>query len=357
MGPFANSFEKNERHVIVAGRSKLFTVLGALLAAFLLSAPFVIPYVLNNFWVNILTEILIWSLFAASVNLLFGYTGLLSFGQALFFGMGAYGVAFGLGTFGLAFWPAVLLGVTTATLTAAVIGVFAVRLTWSYFTILTVVFSLIFYLFAIGRKDITNGDDGMAFPIPPVFKIGTWEPTILNVTFQYYFVLTVVTCFYLLLWTLLRSPLGYAFRAVRENDKRTSLIGLSPYRIRYYSFVIAGLLAGTAGVMFALFARYTTAQYMFWTVSGEGVVWVVVGGAGTLLGPALGTALLIILREELSVYWEHFLILVGVIVIVTVTFEPAGLMGMLKRWQARNIASKPPVEKPVGDPKHEVAKL
>lgn len=337
------------------GRSSLFIILGVLLTAFLLSVPYIIPLMLNTFWVNILTEILIWSLFAASVNLLFGYTGLLSFGQALFFGMGAYGVAFGLDTFGLSFWPAFLLGVAAATVTAAVTGVFAVRLTWSYFTIITVVFSLIFYLFAVGRKDITNGDDGMAFRIPPVVKIGGWEPTMLDITFQYYFVLLIVATFYLLLWIVLRSPLGYAFMAIRENDRRASLIGYSPYRIRYYSFVLAGMLAGVAGVLFALFSRYTTAQYMYWTVSGEGVVWVVVGGAGTLLGPALGTALLIMLREELSGYWEHFLILVGIIVIITVTFEPAGLMGMLTRWRDRSRVSKKFAKTALGDSKNRTA--
>jgi branched-chain amino acid transport system permease protein len=341
--------------MIGSKRSGLFLILGGLLAAFLLTAPYVIPLLLNNFWVNILTEILIWSLFAASVNLLFGFTGLLSFGQALFFGMGAYGVAFGLSTFGLSFWPAFLLGVAAATVTAAITGILAVRLTLAYFTIITVVFSLIFYLFAVGRKDITNGDDGMAFQIPPVVKIGDWELSLLDLTFQYYFVLLIVAIFYLLLWMILRSPLGYAFKAVRENDRRASLIGYNPYLVRYYSFVLAGLLAGVAGTLFALFSRYTTAQYMYWTVSGEGVVWVVIGGAGTLLGPALGTALLIVVREELSVYWEHFLILVGVIVIVTVTFEPAGLMGMLNRWRDRSRAAKPPAEPSLSESKSETA--
>jgi len=329
-------------------RNNFFLVLGILVLAFLLSAPHIVPLFLNTFWVNILTEILIWSLLAASINLLFGYTGLLSFGQALFFGMGAYGVAFGLSVFGMSFWPAFLLGIVTATVTAAITGIFAVRLTLSYFTIITVVFSLIFYLFAVGRKDITNGDDGMAFQIPPVFKIGNWQPTLLDITFQYYFVLTIVAALYLLLWTVMRSPLGYAFIAVRENDKRASLIGISPYRVRYYSFLLAGMLAGVAGVLFALFSRYTTAQYMFWTVSGEGVVWVVVGGTGTLFGPALGTALLIILREELSVHWEHFLILVGIIVIITVTFAPSGLMGMLDRWSTRRRAPKQRTEARLG---------
>ena len=286
---------------------------------------------------------------------MYGYTGLLTFGQALFFGMGAYGVAFGLDTFGLAFWPSFLLGVAVATFTAAVTGILAVRLTLAYFTIITVVFSLIFYLFAVGRKDITNGDDGMSFTIPPTIRLGDRELTILNLTFQYYFVLAIAALCYLLLWFLLRSPLGYAFMAVRENDSRASLIGINPYRICYYSFVIAGFLAGIAGVLFALFSRYTTAQYMFWTVSGDGVVWVVIGGVGTLFGPFLGTALIIILREELSVYWEHFLILVGVIVILTVTFMPTGLMGIINRLNDRNRASKVSAQVPLGDSKTTVA--
>lgn len=339
-----------------SGRRYLFETLGLVIAAFLLTAPYIILLILNAFWLNILTEILIWSLFAASVNLLFGYTGLLSFGQALFFGMGAYGVAFGIDKFGMSFWPSFLLGVAVATFTAAVIGIFAVRLTSAYFTIITVVFSLIFYLFAVGRKDITNGDDGMSFKIPPAIRLGDWEFTMLDLTFQYYFVLVVTALCYLMLRLLLRSPLGYAFKAVRENDSRASLIGISPYRIRYYSFVLAGLLAGIAGVLFALFSRYTTAQYMYWTVSGEGVVWVVVGGVGTLFGPFLGTALLIILREELSVYWEHFLILVGVIVILTATFMPTGLIGIINRLNDWTRASKQPVQVPHGDTKARIEK-
>ena len=120
--------------------------------------------------------------------------------------------------------------------------------------------------------------------------------------------------------------------AVRENDARAALIGLDCYRIRYVAFVLSGLFAGIAGVLFALFSRYVSAQYMFWTVSGEGVIWTIVGGAGTLIGPPLGALLLIVLREELSIYWEHYLLLVGVIVILVVTWAPQGLMGLLQRW-------------------------
>ena len=104
--------------------------------------------------------------------------------------------------------------------------------------------------------------------------------------------------------------------------------------------MLSGFLASLAGVLFCLFARYATAQYLFWTVSGEGVVWTIVGGAGTLFGPAIGTALLIVLREELSVYWEHYLLIVGVIVILVVTFAPQGIMGLINDRIARRQAAK-----------------
>lgn len=300
--------------------------------AFLLVAPYIVPLVLEDFWVHILAEILIWSLFAASVNLLFGYTGLLSFGQALYFGMGAYGVALGFDLLGLSFWWGFFFGIAVAVLTAAITGFFAVRLTWHYFAIITVVLSLIFYFLAVGWKDLTGGDDGLPFALLPVLTWDDWELSLADPTFQYYFMLAIVGTAFYLLHRVLQSPLGRAFVAVRENDARVGLIGISPYWVRYWSFVLAGGFAGLAGVLFALFSRYVSAQYMFWTVSGEGVIWTIVGGARTLFGPALGTAFLIILREELSVYWEHYLLVVGAIVIIMVTFAPEGIMGLLHKW-------------------------
>ena len=306
-------------------------ILGLGSFAVLLAVPYALPILVGKFWVNIVAEIMIWSLFAASVNLLYGYAGLLSFGQALFFGFGAYGVALGIDALGFSFWPAVLLGVIAATVCAAVTGIFAARLTWHYFAIITIVFSLIAFFVAVGWKKVTGGDDGRPFNMPPVLKLDGIEFTMLDQTFQYYFIMAVVgLCFYLM-HVVLKSPLGYAFAAVRENASRLSLIGYSPYLVRYIAFVIAGLFAGIAGVLFALFSRYVSAQYLFWTVSGEGVIWTLIGGAGTLFGPVMGAAFLIVLREELSIYWEHYLMVVGVIVILFAAFAPEGLMGLLMR--------------------------
>jgi branched-chain amino acid transport system permease protein len=307
-------------------------IAGLAVLALLLVAPFLLNGIGAPFWINVLAELMIWSLLAASVNLLLGYTGLLSFGQALYFGMAAYGVAFGLDKFGLSFWPSFALGIVVGTLMAVAAGIFAVRLTWHYFAIITVVFSLIFYFLSVGWKDLTNGDDGMPFSIPPVFKAGGFELSLYDLTFQYYFIFTIVGLCYIFMWALLRSPLGLAFRSVRDNDVRAGLIGLSPLRIRYISFIVAGFIASVGGVLFALFARFATASYLFWTVSGEGVIWAIIGGTGTLFGPALGTATLIVLREELSLYSEHYLLVVGIIVILVVRYAPGGLAGLLARF-------------------------
>src|SRR6266849_7010460 len=140
--------------------------------AFLVATPWLIPALFNKFWVSVIAEIMIWSLLAASVNLLFGYVGLLSFGQALYFGFGMYGVAIGVATLGLSFWPAFGLGIVASMAMALVTGIFAVRLTWHYFAIITVVFSLIFYFLALTNNWLTGGDDGINFTLPPTFSFG-----------------------------------------------------------------------------------------------------------------------------------------------------------------------------------------
>jgi branched-chain amino acid transport system permease protein len=308
--------------------SRLETVLLAAFVACLAVVPFVVPVIADQFWVGIVSEVLIWSLLAASVNLLFGYVGLLSFGQALYFGMGMYGVAIGISKYGLSFWPAFGLGLLLAVAMALVTGLFAVRLTWHYFAIITVVFSLIFYFLAMTMKPLTGGDDGTGFTMPPVFSWGGEDYGLASPTFQYFFILVWVALCYYLKYRLLDSPFGRGLMAIRENDKRASLIGLNVYRLRLMAFVFAGFLAGMSGALFALFGRYASASYMFYHVSGEAVVWAIVGGAGTLLGPIVGTGVLIVLREELSTVWEHYPLLVGAVAILIVIYAPKGIVGL-----------------------------
>jgi branched-chain amino acid transport system permease protein len=306
-----------------------------LFAAVMVAVPWIVPMLISNFWVSVIAEILIWSLFAASVNLLFGYVGLLSFGQALYFGFGMYGVAIGIQDLGLSFWPAFGLGIVAAMTMALITGIFAVRLTWHYFAIITVVFSLIFYFLALTNKWLTGGDDGINFALPATFNIGGFNKSFTDPTFQYFFILgTVALCFWLM-HRLIRSPLGKAFLAIRDNDVRASLIGLNVYLLRLIAFVLAGFLAGVAGALFAFFGRYASASYMFYHVSGEAVVWAIVGGAGTLLGPVVGTTLFIVVREIVSTHWEHHSLIVGAVAILVVIFAPKGVVGLWNDWVAR----------------------
>jgi branched-chain amino acid transport system permease protein len=303
--------------------------------AFLIVVPWLIPALLNRFWVSVIAEIMIWSLFAASVNLLFGYVGLLSFGQALYFGFGMYGVAIGVATLGLSFWPAFGLGIVAAVAIALISGIFAVRLTWHYFAIITVVFSLIFYFLAVSVKPLTGGDDGINFTLPSVFSYGGVTATFSNEKLQYFFIIvTVLLCFFLM-HRVIRSPLGRAFVAIRDNDVRATLIGLNVYRLRLIAFVMAGFLAGVSGALFAFFGRYASASYMFYHVSGEAVVWAIVGGAGTLFGPIVGTSLFIVIRELVSTHWEHHSLIVGAMAILVVILAPKGLVGLWNEWLAR----------------------
>ena len=310
-------------------------------AAFLIAVPWLIPAVTSSFWVSVIAEILIWSLFAASVNLLFGYVGLLSFGQALYFGFGMYGVAIGIENLGLSFWPAFGLGIVASMAMALVTGIFAVRLTWHYFAIITVVFSLIFYFLALTNKWLTGGDDGINFALPPTFSFGGMRWSFTDATFQYFFILaTVAICFWLM-HRLIGSPLGKAFLAIRDNDVRASLIGLNVYLLRLIAFVLAGFLAGVAGALFAFFGRYASASYMFYHVSGEAVVWAIVGGACTLLGPIVGTSIFIIVREIVSTHWEHHALIVGVVAILVVIFAPKGIVGLWREWLLRLTEREP----------------
>jgi branched-chain amino acid transport system permease protein len=313
-------------------------------AAFLIAVPWLIPALAGSFWVSVIAEILIWSLFAASVNLLFGYVGLLSFGQALYFGFGMYGVAIGIDNLGLSFWPAFGLGIAAAMAMAFLTGIFAVRLTWHYFAIITVVFSLIFYFLALTNKWLTGGDDGINFTLPVTFSVGGRQWSLTDPTFQYLFILaTVALCFWLM-HRLIESPLGRAFLAIRDNDVRASLIGLNVYRLRLLAFVLAGFLAGVAGALFAFFGRYASASYMFYHVSGDAVVWAIVGGAGTLLGPMVGTSIFIVVREIVSTHWEHHALIVGVVAILVVMFAPKGIVGLWHDWVARLTARDPAPE-------------
>src|SRR3989449_6693000 len=290
------------------------------------------PLVLPEFWQRFATEILIWGLLAMSSDILIGYTGMVSFGHSAFFGLGMYGAAAALLTvkppsLGLA----ALYGLVAAGVAAVFVAYFATRLREIYFSITTLVFSQIFYVIIFTWTEVTGGENGLAFSQPPLSIPGVWSGRFTPVTLHW-FVLAVVAASFLLLRRVTQSPFGMVLQAIRENEPRARAIGYSVERYKIVAVMLSGLFAGLAGVLYAVQNRFAAPDFVFFLISGEVVIFNVLGGMGTLVGPIAGAAFFLLLREGLSRYFtEYYLIPVGIIFTAMVIFMPQGLLGFARR--------------------------
>ena len=296
--------------------------------ALLIAAPLVLP----EFWRRFVTEILIWGLLAMSSDILIGYTGMISFGHSAFFGLGMYGAAAALLTVRPPnLWLALLYGLIGAGVIAAFVAYFATRLRDIYFAITTLVFSQIFYVIIFTWTEVTGGENGLTFSQPPFSIPGLLSERFTPVTLHW-FVLAVVALSYLLLRRVTQSPFGMVLQSIRENEPRTRAIGYHVERYKIVAVMLSGLFAGLAGVLYALQNKFAAPDFVFFLVSGETVVFNVMGGIGTLVGPVAGAAFFFLLREGFSRFFtEYYLIPVGVIFTLMVIFMPQGLLGFLRR--------------------------
>jgi branched-chain amino acid transport system permease protein len=289
-----------------------------------------LPQLVTRAQRSLLTEILVWALFAVSFDVLYGYTGMLSFGHSAFFGLGAYCLSLSVIHWHASMPLALLIAAAGACLFTCLLGVVAVRLGGHYFAVLTIVVALVLYFAAMGLRHITGGDDGLNFRRVRLFGTLTFgDPTV-----RYYTVLVVVSAVYLLTWRIVNSPLGMAWKAVRDNEARARLLGYNAERLKFVAYVLSGTLAGIAGGLYALINSYTTVEFLHWSLSGDPVLWTIVGGAGTLVGPVVGACLLTFLRDFLSTVLIHvYPILVGAILISSIIFFPKGIVGSIRVWQ------------------------
>jgi len=289
-----------------------------------------LPYLVTKSQRSLATEILVWALFAVSFDVLYGYTGLLSFGHSAFFGVGAYALSLSVIHWGAPVPLAFLIGAAGACLFTCLVAAIAVRLSGHYFVVITIVVSLVLFFAAMGLRNITGGDDGLNFPRLRLFG----DLTFGDATVRYYTVLVVVAALYIVTRRVVESPLGLAWKAVRDNEARARLLGYNTNRLKFTAYVLSGTLAGIAGGLYALINSYTTVEFLHWALSGDPVMWTIVGGAGTLAGPVLGTLLLVFLRDFLStVLISVYPILVGAILIVSITFFPKGIVGSALAWR------------------------
>ncbi len=300
----------------------------AVVVALLSAAPLVLP----GSWGRFATEILIWGLLAMSSDILIGYTGMVSFGHSVFFGLGMYGAAAALLSVKPPnLWVTLVYGLVAAAVVAAFVAYFATRLREIYFSITTLVFSQIFYVIIFTWTEVTGGENGLTFSQPPLSFLGLYSVRFTPTTLHW-FVLAVVVISFLLLRRITQSPFGKVLQSIRENEPRTRAIGYSVERYKIVAVMLSGVFAGLSGILYAIQNKFAAPDFVFFVISGEVVIFNVMGGMGTLVGPVAGAAFFFLLREGLSRYFtEYYLIPVGIIFTAMVIFMPQGILGFLKR--------------------------
>jgi branched-chain amino acid transport system permease protein len=297
--------------------------LGALLLA---------PLALTSYQLGLLTRVLIFGLFAMSLNLILGYAGLPSLGHAAYFGVAAYTVALLALRVTPNFWIGFGAGVAAAAATAALFGLLALRTRGAYLLMITLALAQVLWGVAYGWRSFTGGDDGL----PGVPRPAAGLPWSLagGVRF-YYLTLVVVGLATAALAVVVRSPFGRALVGIRERELRMQVLGYNTWLHQYVAFVLAGALAGVAGALFVYFNGFVSPAYLSIVYSATALIMVILGGAGTLLGPAVGSAVIIFLENAVSAVTERWVLVLGLIYVVVTLFAPDGLAGLARRLVAR----------------------
>ena len=297
-----------------------------LLLLLLLVIAVALPPWLGIYYTRFATQIAIYGMAALSVDLLLGYTGLITFGQAAFFGVGAYaaGMLTVLGyTNAFVVWP---LSMLVAMAFALAIGSLSLRTRGFQFIMVTLAFAqMVFYLAQSLRA--WGGDDGFTVPR----RDDLFGLSLANHTTFYYVTLVLLVAVMFVCHRLVGSEFGMVLRGIRDNERRTAAIGIPPYRYKLAVFVIAGGVAGLAGVLMANHARFVSPQTLSWQLSGELLAMVILGSANTLIGPVIGAAFFLAFRDVLSDYTEHWMLFFGPLLVARVLLMKEGIWGLLVR--------------------------
>lgn len=308
-------------------REALWALAGALLF-------WLLPVVFGPYGLYLGSSLCVWIIFALAYDLAFGRTGLLSFGHAMFFGIGAYAPVLLMQELGWEFWPSLAAAVAITGAFTALVGTVALKVTGHAFVVITVIFGAIVELLAYSQKDLTNGEDGIGFDMSRI-PLGVTDLDITDPRTKYHFLFAFLVATFLLLNWINKSTLGLAFRAMRENPLRATLLGYSIQAYKLAAFAISGALSGLAGALFGLLNFHVSAEVFQITISINPLISVLVGGAGTMLGPVIGTTFIFLLSDYLRTLVVYSEFAIGVILVLTVLFAPNGIVGLARRLQAR----------------------
>jgi branched-chain amino acid transport system permease protein len=304
----------------------------ALVAALVLLALF--PFAGATFYTELVTKVMILAIFALSLDLLVGYTGLVSFGHAAYFGVGAYVLGLMAPKYEAAnLWLTLPAAIVVAGLAALAVGAFVVRVKGIYFIMVTLAFAQMFY-FVFHDTKFGRGSDGISMNFKPVAAIGGFTPFDLgDATHVYYFVFAAMLLVFAFLRVLLRSTFGRALQGIRSNEQRMRSLGFPVYRYKLASFTIAGALAGLAGYLSALQFGFVNPELLSWHQSGNVLLMLILGGLGSLYGAVVGAFAFVTLQELFSSVTIHWQLLLGATIILLVIFLPGGLASVMSRFE------------------------
>jgi branched-chain amino acid transport system permease protein len=298
----------------------------------LLTAPYWMPYI--GGYTALGTRVLVLALAAMAVNFLLGFSGVLSFGHAAYFGLGAYGAGMAIRYLYPSTPLGMLVGVLAGTIGAMIIGAMIVRLRGVYFAMVTIAFGQVFYFIAFRWVSVTGGDDGLTGWKRVPLDLGFTSFDILHddIAF-YYFCLLCLAASAGIMALLLRSPFGHTLLAIRENERRARFLGIPVDRHIWMSFVISGFFASLAGTLYAYLDNFVDPRAFHWQQSGDFVIMAVLGGMRSFWGPLIGAAIFAVLQDKISSVTDYWMSILGVFFVLAVVFFPRGVLGMIKRRQ------------------------
>jgi branched-chain amino acid transport system permease protein len=293
------------------------------------------PFIAGEYYINLASQILIFAVFAASINLLLGYGGLPTLGHAAYLGVAAYLSALAALKLGLAHWAAAPLALLGTTVVAAAFGVIALRATGLGFLMLTLALSQVLWGTAYKWVSMTDGDNGLrGLSRPEPFGLN------LDAALPFYFFALAVAAF--AVWMMARyvsSPLGAALKGTRDQPRRMSALGHNVWLIRWVTFVYAGFWGAVSGLLFVYYHKYIHPVSLSLANSAEGLLAVIAGGSGTLAGPLVGAAIVMLLKNYVSAYIERWNMLLGFVFVVIVVFMPEGVVPgfyrLFSKWKQR----------------------
>jgi branched-chain amino acid transport system permease protein len=296
-----------------------------MIAIVLMIFPFLCPYE------ALATQIIIFGLLGLGFNVLYGYTGLLSFGHAAFFGLGAYATGIILMKTNCSIWTSIGTGLAISALGAFLIGFFCLRRRGIYFALLSLAFAQMLYYVAYKWTSLTGGDTGLRnIPRPPLEIPGAFSIDIYSPARFYFFALAFIVAALVILKRILESPFGKVLESIRENEKRAIACGYNTNRFKWLSFVLSGTFSGLAGALHTLYINFAGIEQLHWQTSGMIIMMTLLGGAGTFFGPFVGAGLFIYLEDMISGFTKYWMIVLGPIFVLCILFFPQGIWGAVK---------------------------